>query len=176
MKKLVIIINGKGSAGKDTLCGFAESKYKTMNISAITPIKDIAKENGWRGEKDPRSRKFLSDLKKTFIDYNDLPCRYLKEKYDDFLESNSQLLFVHIREAEEIDKFKNIVGPYCKTLLIRRDGLENWGNASDDEVENYSYDYIYENNTSLSEAESSFTTFLEKIFQEVEMENKKTNE
>ena len=52
---------------------------------------------GWRGEKDSRSRRFLADLKRVFSEYNDLPCRYLEEEYRKFLESDAQLLFVHIR-------------------------------------------------------------------------------
>ncbi len=164
MKKTVIIINGNGGVGKDTLCDFANSKYKTMNISAITPIKNIALEHGWRGEKDPRSRKFLADLKKTFVDYNDLPCTYLTQKYEEFLENDCEILFVHIREGEEIDKFKEKVSTPCITLLIRREGiLKSWGNASDDNVENYNYDYVYRNDKILSEAESDFLEFLDGI-------------
>ena len=81
MKKIVIIINGNGGAGKDTLCDFAGEVYDTMNISAITPIKEIAKANGWNGEKDAKSRKFLADLKQIFVEYNDLPCQYLENEY-----------------------------------------------------------------------------------------------
>ena len=81
MKKIVIIINGNGGVGKDTLCDFASEKYTVTNISAITPIKNIAYQFGWRGEKDQKSRKFLADLKKTFIEYNDLPYRYLVGEY-----------------------------------------------------------------------------------------------
>lgn len=36
MKKIVIIINGNGGVGKDTLCDFAAEKYKVTNVSAIT--------------------------------------------------------------------------------------------------------------------------------------------
>ena len=45
--------------------------------------------------------------------------------------------------------------------MIKKAG--HYGNASDDEVENYAYDYIYENDTSLDEAEPSFLATLRKI-------------
>ncbi len=59
--------------------------YKTVNVSAITPIKEIASNYGWNGEKDAKSRKFLSDLKRAFADYNDLPTHYLYEEYKAFM-------------------------------------------------------------------------------------------
>ena len=76
MKKITIIINGKGGAGKDTMCEMAAKHFRTMNVSSIDPIKKIASQNGWNGEKDDKSRKFLADLKKIFTDYNDLPTEY----------------------------------------------------------------------------------------------------
>lgn len=162
MEKIVIIINGVGGAGKDTICELAAKHYKVKNISAITPIKDIAKNYGWNGEKDARSRKFLSDLKRVFIDYNDLPTKYLYGQYREFLESKNEILFVHIREKEEIEKFKKLVNIRCKTLLIDRQNIEveKWGNASDDEVKNYQYDLYFENNRSLSEIEQKLVSFL----------------
>ena len=48
MEKTVIVINGAGGVGKDTLCEFAEKHYKVMNISSITPIKEIAAMCGYR--------------------------------------------------------------------------------------------------------------------------------
>ena len=157
MRKAVIIINGNGGVGKDTLCEFAGAAYRTQNISSVTPIKEIASRYGWRGEKDSRSRRFLADLKRVFSEYNDLPCRYLEEEYRKFLESDAQLLFVHIREGEEIDKFKRHVDIPCITLLIRR------GNASDDNVEKYAYDYCYDNDRELTEAKDDFVRFLQDI-------------
>ena len=49
----------------------------------------------------------------------------------------------------------------CKTLLIRRDDLEQkvYGNDADDMVNYYSYDAIYYNNLPLSRAEEDFLTF-----------------
>lgn len=167
MKKTVIIINGNGGVGKDTLCEFAGERYEVMNISAITPIKEIAGQYGWKGEKDAKSRKFLADLKQIFVEYNDLPCQYLTQEYEKFLQSPAQILFVHIREGEEIDKFKRHVEIPCITLLVRRDsGLESWGNASDDNVANYNYDYTYDNDKPLSEAKDDFVLFLENIIGE----------
>jgi adenylate kinase family enzyme len=66
MTKLAFVINGSGGAGKDTLCELAAKHFKTVNVSSIDPIKKIARENGWNGEKDLKSRKFLADLKQVF--------------------------------------------------------------------------------------------------------------
>lgn len=167
MEKLVVIINGNGGVGKDTLCEFAAEKYEVRNVSAITPIKKIASQYGWQGEKDAKSRKFLADLKQIFIEYNDLPFHYLMEEYQKFLDSSAQILFVHIREGEEIDKLKQAVEIPCITLLVRRNsGLTSWGNASDDNVEQYQYDYVYVNDKTLTEAKADFWSFLEKILTE----------
>ena len=165
MEKLVIVINGSGGVGKDTLCGIVAKHYKTMNISSVDPIKKIARENGWTGEKSPKARKFLADLKQLFIDFNDLPLNYLMERHREFLESDKEILFVHIRESEEIAKFKERLNGACITLLVRgrRSAKKSWNNTADDDVENYPYDFCYENNKKFGELESDFLTFFEQI-------------
>lgn len=172
MEKTVIIINGNGGVGKDTLCDSVRQVCEVMNVSAITPIKRIAQKYGWNGEKDEKSRKFLADLKKAFIDYNDLPTKYLIEQYNIFLNSKAKILFVHIREGEEIDKFKCYVKIPCYTLLIRRDLIEckQWGNYSDDGVANYSYDFYYDNNKPLKQTEIEFPKYIKKILKEIDSE------
>ena len=166
MEKTVIVINGAGGVGKDTLCEFAEKHFKVMNISSITPIKEIAKMCGWNGEKTDKARKFLSDLKALSIEYNDFPTLWAKEKYSEFLASDNEIMFVHIREGEEIAKFVKATGGKAKTLLVRggeRMTKSNYGNASDDGVENYPYDYYFLNDKSLEEAEKSFIEFLKNL-------------
>ena len=166
MNKTVIVINGAGGVGKDTLCEFAEKHFKVMNISSITPIKEIAAMCGWAGEKTDKARKFLSDLKALSIEYNDFPTVWATKKYNEFLESDNEILFVHIREASEIEKFVKATDKKAKTLLIRggsRMTKSNYGNASDDGVENYPYDYYFLNDKTLEEAEKEFVSFLETI-------------
>lgn len=167
MEKLVIIINGVGGSGKDTLCDLAAKHFRTVNISSITPIKEIASHYGWKGEKDARSRKFLSDLKRVFVEYNDLPGQYLLDQFEQFLRGNAEILFVHIREGEEIDKFRRKLEGRCRciALLVERTVADqvSWGNRSDDAVRDYPYDYRFENNHSIEEAEKGFVRLLEEI-------------
>lgn len=163
MEKIVIIINGNGGVGKDTLCEFAAKHFNVQIISSITPIKEIAqKYGGWSGQKDSKSRKFLADLKELFVDYNDLPFQYLCKEYSQFMKREAQILFVHIREGAEIEKFKKQIPGSCYTLLVTRESNEKtrWGNESDDNVKKYAYDLIYENNKPLEESELDFCNFL----------------
>lgn len=166
MNKVTFVINGAGGVGKDTLCEIASRRFKVKNISSITPIKEIATLCGWNGTKDNKSRKFLSDLKKVCIEYNDYPTVWAKAQYDSFLVSDEEIMFVHIREPEEIAKFVLATDGEAKTLLVRggaRMSSEKYGNASDDGVENYSYDYYFMNDSTLEDAEKNFIDFLKEI-------------
>lgn len=166
MKKTVIVINGAGGVGKDTLCDLAAKHFKVKNISSITPIKNIAKDCGWGGEKDDKARKFLSDLKRTLVEYNDYPTTWAIGEYNDFLSSDEEVMFVHIREAQEIEKFVKRTNGSAKTLLVRggeRMKKTAYGNASDDLVEAYNYDFYYVNEKALDVAEREFCELIEKI-------------
>lgn len=164
MGKTVIIINGRGGVGKDTLCDIAAKHYKVTNVSSITPIKQIALANGWDGGKDAKSRKFLSDLKQLFTEYNDLPTQYLYQCYEQFMVDDKEIMFAHIREPKEITKFRERIPTQCITLLVERTrNSDNWGNASDDEVNQYPYDYSYQNDGSLEDATKHFPLFLQSI-------------
>ena len=166
MRKIAIVINGMGGVGKDTLCELAARHFRVMNVSSITPIKEIAAQCGWCGGKDDRSRRFLSELKRLTIEYNDFPTVWATERYRDFLLSEDEIMFLHVREPEEIEKFVKATDGAARTLLIRggsRMAAHNYGNRSDDDVEKYSYDYYYVNEKTLPEAEEEFCRLLSEI-------------
>ena len=170
MKKIAFVINGKGGVGKDTLCNFAANHYKVLNVSSVDPIKKIASENGWKGEKTPEARNFLAELKRVFTEYNDLPTTYCANKYEEFLKSDYDIFFVHIREGEQITHFKEVAelrGGKINTLLITSDrALSVYGNASDDKAEDYDYDFTYKNHLPLDKAEDDFIKYLNSIIKD----------
>lgn len=168
IKKLVIVINGRGGVGKDTLCDSLHTIYRVKNISAITPIKKIAQKYGWNGEKDEKSRRFLANLKRVFAEYNDLPNNYLLEEYRKFVSNDMEILCVHIREKDQIEKFLKSVTLPCITLLVKREAIipeRKFGNEADDYVEDFCYDYVFDNNGPIEESTEKFRVFIRGIFQ-----------
>lgn len=166
MKKLVMVMNGKGGVGKDALCQALESRFSVVNISSITPIKEIASQHGWQGEKTPEARRFLAELKRVFVEYNDLPTRYLVEQYGAFAEGDADILCVHIREAEEIAKFVAHVSLPCVTMLVRRRAVDEqsaYGNAADDGVNNYPYTHTFDNDLPLEQSGEAFCRMVGEI-------------
>ncbi len=170
LNKVAIVINGPGGVGKDTLCELASRHFKVRNVSSITPIKEIAALCGWRGEKDDKARKFLSDLKALTIEYNDFPTAWALCEFDKFMSSDDEILFVHIREPEEITKFVKATKNKAKTLLVTGGARMTkvvFGNASDDRVCDYSYDYTFVNDKSIQQSEIEFVALINAIFREV---------
>lgn len=172
-RKIIIIINGKGGVGKDTLIKFTRSEYGGVStVSAIDPIKEIARQYGYNeSDKNEKSRKFLSDLKRVFIEWNELPTQYLLSEIDRFFEDkNLFVLFVHIREITEIEKLKDALSKKNNnnfkliTLLIKNNRVDKhtFGNSSDDNVEKYSYDFTYNNDEFIDAARFSWLLFFEK--------------
>ena len=164
MEKQVLIINGRGGVGKDTICSCAAQFLRVRNISSITPIVEIARFAGWGGEKTLAARRLLSRLKEAFTEYNDLSFTYCMQQYQDFLNSDAELLFIHVREPDEIERLKYAIGSCCRTLLVRRPDLSGtcYGNRSDDEVESYSYDLYFENALPLETLPARVEIFLKK--------------
>ena len=151
MRQLIVIINGKGGAGKDTCINEISNYYTTVNVSSITPIKEAAKMLGWLGDKELKSRKFLSDLKLLSMGYNDYPMAYILSKISEFKQSDDWLMFIHMREPGEINKLVDRLSQdpdvLYTTLLIDRPILNDhmYGNKADDEVFNYGYEFTFVN-------------------------------
>lgn len=162
MDKQIIIINGQGGVGKDTICDIVKKHYGTKVVSSIDRIKAIAIYGGWDGQKDLKGRKLLSDIKLAFMEYNDLPFKQIAHEIKIFKDfRKEQILFIHVREPEEIIKLISNY-PEIKTLLITRgENPSEFGNMSDDNVLNYNYDFVFENNGKLENLERDFLEFFE---------------
>lgn len=170
MNKQIFVINGSGGVGKDTFVELVSvelndrfKKFHTVvNFSSVDKVKEIAREIGWDGKKSEKDRKFLSDLKSLTSDYCDMPFLSIKNKIEEFKESNEgQILFLHIREPEEIkrvvDKFK------AKTILIVRDSVMHiTSNVSDKNVFDYHYDFVIENNGTIEDLRNKVRQFINK--------------
>ena len=178
MNKQIFIINGSGGVGKDEfvnmvsnsksnynshLLGEGEDKklvyipvLKVGNYSSVTKVKEIAKIIGWSGEKTEKDRKFLSDLKLLTTEYNDMPLNDMKKYANSFMVADndmSKVLFLHIREPEEIAKAVNEFEEYnVKTILVKRNSVKHIiSNMADENVYNYDYDIVINNNGTLED-------------------------
>jgi hypothetical protein len=161
----IFIINGRGGCGKDTfveLCAKHVPKYMCLNVSTVDKVKEIARHCGWEGGKEDKDRKFLSDLKALLTEYSDMPHQsvlYAIKKFKAELETygldpDEAIVFIHCREPEAIQRLQRELD--AVTVLIRRPSLENreYGNASDDGVDDYGYHFTIMNNGTLEDLES----------------------
>lgn len=161
MVEKIIIINGKPRAGKDTFvkCWNIHCNKPVLNYSTVGRVKELAKMMGWNGVKDDKSRKFLSDIKKLWTDYND---GIFKELCSTINKNPNSYIFIHCREPEEIKKFKDKYGKLCTTLFIDKDVEVTAENYSDMNVSNYNYDLIVENNGTVADLELKIIEMLSK--------------
>lgn len=167
----IIVINGAPGVGKDE---FVKQCQKLTlwckNVSTVDFVKDVAKYCGWKGDKTPENRAFLSDLKQLLGDWNDIPYKktldsiYAYEasalSYD--FSTDDVIVFVHCREPKEITRFVKDLNAI--TLFItREDVVKVTSNKSDVNVAKYSYDYVIHNNGTIEDLRIQASQFLERI-------------
>lgn len=158
---MVVVINGRSGVGKDSLIEFAAREMNVRNVSSIDRVKKLALGAGWDGVKDERGRQLLIDLKQALIDYNDLPTKYMIEEYNDFKKSDDDIMFVHIREPEEIRKLENYIP--CVTLLITRKNAGKFNLSQDDNLHKFKYDYVFENDKPIEKSGPEFVQWLKNL-------------
>ena len=154
--KTVIILNGSGRSGKDTFAKFVGEYVPSYKVSSIDFVKKLYSKIDCKDikEKTEAYRKLLSQTKANLIDFDSMFfAKLMKQEVDNFLQSQEEILFVDIREPEEIDKFKFLLLTQeveVLTVLVRRDSISQiCSNSSDANVYNYPYDFIIENNGEL---------------------------
>ena len=83
---------------------------------------------------------------------------------------NNNIIFVDIREISEIEavvaEFSRLSFIKCHTVLIHRDEVShiNHGNVADDDVNNYKYDYVF-NNIDINDIGAITIAFINNITQ-----------
>jgi len=157
----IIILNGHNQSGKDKLADLIAGYHKpTVKLSTIwdTQIPKIAEQAGWDGKKDERGRQLLCDLKDAQTRYNNGPfldvCAIIN-RWADVI--GNAWATVMCREPAEIQKFVEAYPGQTLTVLVRRDG-EPANNHADQNVEDFVYDVIIENNG--TEAELATEAFI----------------
>lgn len=172
----IVIINGCAKSGKDTFVNFCQElsnknedgTKRIYNRSTIDPIKELALQIGWDGEKTERSRLFLSDLKDITSAFCNYSTKWLLQELEDIKANGGELVFVHSREPEDIANLKSLLthkGYEVHTLIIRRDKAEidAPNNHADREVLNYNYEASILNNTSLDNLKLTAKIYLKQI-------------
>ena len=184
MDKQIFIINGSGGVGKDKFiemisdqsytpvaindsCTIDIKRCEIGNYSSVSKVKKIAKIIGWNGTKTERDRKFLSDLKLLTSEYNNMPLNDMKEFANKFMNGSkfniARILFLHIREPEEIAKAIDEFKEYnVKTILVKRNHVEHIiSNMADENVYNYTYDIIINNDGTKEDLREKAGQFLD---------------
>ena len=171
----IIIINGMGGSGKDSFVKACQNIDPTIqNISSVDYVRQVAYELGWDGEKDTKGRRFLSDLKMALSAYNDAPFIMTIKDVEDFDENAT--VFVHIRESDDIDKYKTYFehnGDIVTTVLINNSRVKPiTSNFADADVYNSSYDWIIDNEGTLADLATSAEFFLKNFEKEIKKRSK----
>lgn len=162
MNKHIVIINGFGRAGKDSFVHAAAKFAYVMNFSSVDKIKKAAKVLGWDGGKSEKDRKFLSDMKDLSTTYNDCPFQSMREKVSEFYNSEADILFLHIREPEEIERAKKEFNAH--TLLIIRNSVDQVkSNHADANVFDYDYEFTVLNDGDLTDLAIRAKEFVEEL-------------
>lgn len=84
---IIVIINGLGGSGKSTFCSQSKASFinkvkspsLSYELSTVDFVKEVAAFCGWRGEKEPKDRAFLHDLKMALEEWNDIPNKRRKK-------------------------------------------------------------------------------------------------
>jgi dephospho-CoA kinase len=160
--KMIFIVNGKPRAGKDTFAQILNEYMDVYKYSAVTKVKEIAKQCGWTGAKEEKDRKFLHELKMLTSAYSDMSYNDVMEEIDKFKkgELDADIFVVDVREPEEIDRLVKATKAF--TIFIENNRVPSiTSNAADANVENYKYDFVIKNNGTLEDFEGNIKLFIE---------------
>ena len=153
MKKLVVIVNGSGGSGKDTLIDYVSDRLPNgaVKYSTIDTVRSVASLIGWNGKKDEEGRLFLHRAKMMLAEWFDFSFKEMVDAIHAFLTTEHDVIFCQAREEEEIKrlcKYLDDKGIAHMTVLVTRACLSgtHYGNPADDNVgKDLEYNYWVEN-------------------------------
>ena len=168
----IYIVNGAPGCGKTTFEQYVQEAIgeDVRIFSTVDSIKVAAKYLGWDGTKTPKNRKFLSDLKQLWIEWDDGVMKDMirrlanvKRSYEIYdMPDDRAVVFIDSREPAEIDRFKRELG--ARTILINRGpraAYEEILNSSDRDVDKYDYDIYVDNIGDLDMLRRAVDEFIE---------------
>lgn len=168
---LVVIINGYSAIGKDEFCNKC-IRPATMrgihvhNYSTVDPVRKIMTDLGIQIEpKTNEIRTLTADLKKRLEAHDFAITRFCVEEVRRLLERyRDGICFVHIREPELIEKFRELMLPHfaVKTVLVKRPGTVQNG-YWDAQVDNFDYDVTVHNSGTLDDLSKLAENFIDDI-------------
>lgn len=171
-RKNVVLLNGSATCGKNTFVEQLSSIVKVEHWSTVDKYKDILKQffplEYNEEHKTDHIRQFLSEFKALSTKYFNDPYNETMKKIFEFFESPSdaEILFIDIREPEEIQKILNrFSNDEVVTLLIDNPNKEcNMSNNSDANVFDFTYDWIVVNDGTIEDLKENAKIFYENLF------------
>ena len=138
---------------------------------------------GWDGTKTDKIRDMLMDMKQLWVQNQDGPTMFLFNNILEFHKActgEDNIVFVHIREPEEIKKLVNALtgfesmGIDVISLLVIRESGEDTPNQpaetrrSDDEalINSYEYDVTINNDEDLIKLQELAAEFVDKLLED----------
>ena len=175
-----VIITGAARSGKDLFIEKCKQKLrpgKVNNVSIIDPVKEIAKYCGWDGGKTDKDRAFLCELKDLLTKYNNGPMQFLESRLKTFqylymiglskYEPNNSVAFFILREAEDINRFKEAHKDTIVIRMTRAEAEQNLPHNHADEGAlsgDYEINLIIDNNGSVEDLDAAAEKFLADLF------------
>lgn len=165
----VIVINGAPCSGKDTFANMCivNNAGAGAIISMADAAKDVARYCGWNGEKTPRNRKFLSELKDLLDNWGDTSFKFVENfinsLYNCGVEKENWIIFVMSREPNDIKRLKKRFNAHTIYISNHKAEQVRATNHADAEVKCFIYDEYIDNNGTLEELNLESKNFIERI-------------
>lgn len=148
---MIIGLSGKAQSGKDTVGEYLVKKYGFVRVASADALKRIARNIfGWNGIKDEKGRTFLQDLGCSVRGYN--KNYWINATMDDIMR-HKQFGKIHfvITDVRFLNEAEILKSNGALILRINRDGIQKFDHVSETELDNYDFDMMIYNNSTIRE-------------------------